>query len=206
MCAALHKDSRGGVLAVRTDPGPWDRPIEIGESVAVQGVCLTVTEQGAGRLAFDVLLETLDKTCLGSKRPGAPLNLERALRVGDAMGGHVVTGHVDGVGHVGRIERFGRDWSMTVRCASELTDQMVVKGSVALDGVSLTLVTVEPGRFSVHVIPHTWSNTALHALREGEAVNIETDAIGKYARLGARDDPQGNRVTWERLYDAGFGS
>lgn len=192
----------GGSIAVSAER--WPAPLIPGESVAVQGVCLTLVGGAAGEMSFDVLAETLQKTNLGSKAIGAPLNLERALRAGDAMGGHIVTGHVDGVGDVKSLRRAGRDWVLEVACPESLLSDMVIKGSVSVDGVSLTLVSVGDASFSVHLIPHTWEGTSLSALKAGETVNVETDILAKYVRrvLGGRGAaPQ---VSWDSLRRAGF--
>ena len=185
----------------------FDAPLQIGESVAVNGACLTLVEQRGESLVFDVLRETFDKTALRDKAPGAPLNLERALRAGDPLGGHLVSGHVDGTGEVRRIESAGRDKVLAV-AAPALIAEIVSKGSIAIDGISLTVVEVLPteGAFSVHVIPHTWSQTALSALAPGARVNLETDMIGKYVRTMAATTASAPQVTWEKLRDAGFGA
>ena len=183
----------------------FDAPLQIGESIAVNGACLTLVEQHGEKLVFDVLRETFVKTALRDKVTGAPLNLERALRVGDPLGGHLVSGHVDGTGEVRRIELAGRDKVLVV-AAPALIAEIVPKGSVAIDGISLTVVEVSPaeGTFSVHVIPHTWSQTALAALVAGGRVNLETDMIGKYVRTMAASTASAPPVTWDKLRDAGF--
>lgn len=186
----------------------FDAPLQIGESVAVNGACLTLVEQRGETLVFDVLRETFDKTALRDKVPGAPLNLERALRLGDPLGGHLVSGHVDGTGDVRRIEAAGRDKVLAV-AAPALIAEIVPKGSIAIDGISLTVVDVVScdGTFSVHVIPHTWSQTALSALAPGARVNLETDLIGKYVRRRAANAvPGAPAVTWDKLRGAGFGA
>lgn len=183
----------------------FDNPLNIGESIAINGTCLTLVKQQENQLTFDVLRETFDKTALGSKSTGAPLNLERALRLGDALGGHLVSGHVDGTGEVIQIETAGRDKVLVVQAPS-LVPEMVPKGSVAIDGVSLTLVQVLPadGIFSVHVIPHTWEHTSLAFLSAGDRVNLETDMIGKYVRANLSPPPSVKSVTWQALQNAGF--
>ena len=185
----------------------FDAPLQIGESVAVNGACLTLVEQRGDTLVFDVLRETFDKTTLRDKTLGAPLNLERALRLGDPLGGHLVSGHVDGTGDVRRIESAGRDKVLVV-AAPALIAEIVPKGSIAIDGISLTVVDVvlADGTFSVHVIPHTWSQTALATLAPGARVNLETDMIGKYVRSMAASAASAPQVTWEKLRDVGFGA
>ncbi len=195
-----------GRLAVRA---VLERP-EIGESIAVNGVCLTLAVSGGGRLEFDVLRETLERTALGSKPAGAPLHLERALRMGDAVGGHWVSGHVDGTGTLVSCNREpGGDRVLTVQ-APELLGGIVHKGSVALDGVSLTVVRLDPaaGVFTVHLIPHTWESTAFSFLKPGDRINVETDMLGKFARrqesAAASPTPPRGTVTMEKLRAAGF--
>jgi riboflavin synthase len=154
---------------------------DLGASVAVNGACLTVVERRAGRLAFDVGPETVERTALGRLSPGEHVNLERPLRMGAALGGHLVLGHVDGVATVEDVTRV--ESTARVRIAlpgPDLEPNLVPKGSVAVDGVSLTVASLSRGRFEVMLIPHTLVATTLGRLRVGQAVNIETDVIGKY--------------------------
>ncbi|MGD9611279.1 MAG: riboflavin synthase [Kiritimatiellia bacterium] len=183
----------------------FDSALQVGESIAVNGACLTLVEQRGETFVFDVLRETFDKTSLRDKGPGTPLNLERALRVGDPLGGHLVSGHVDGTGDVRRIEAAGRDKVLVV-AAPLLLSEIVPKGSIAIDGISLTVVDVlaSEGTFSVHVIPHTWSRTALSSLATGLQVNLETDMIGKYVRAALAGSAAPPSLTWDKLRDAGF--
>jgi len=153
-----------------------------GDSVAVNGACLTVVEVGAETLAFEAVRETLDRTSLGGLAPGARVNLERALRADGRLDGHFVQGHVDGAGSVERIERAGEDVRLFVRCAPELAELLVEKGSVAVDGVSLTVVGVRPDGFDVALIPHTLEVTTLGQRRPGDPVNLEADVLGKYVK------------------------
>lgn len=156
------------------------RDTVVGDSIAVSGCCLTVVRKQRHVLTFEVGSETLSRTTLGRLQAGSSVNLERSLKVGDRLGGHFVTGHVDGVGTLIRRRDEG-DWShFIIRCSSRLTRQMASKGSVAVDGVSLTLVNVEPDRFSVALIPHTLRHTTLGALEVGQVVNLETDLLAKY--------------------------
>lgn len=154
--------------------------LPLGASVAVNGVCLTVVECRGDSFAFQAGPETLAKSNLGELRPGDPVNLERSLRVGDRLGGHIVQGHVDGMGRVARREREG-EWEVVwFSCAPELTRHMVPKGSVAVDGVSLTLVEVADDGFSVALIPHTMQATTLGQKRPPATVNLEVDLFAKY--------------------------
>jgi riboflavin synthase len=154
--------------------------LTLGESVAVNGCCLTVVARDSQTCRFQAGPETLRRTNLGDLRPGDQVNLERSLRVGDRLGGHIVQGHIDGVGRVDRLLSDG-DWVLFwFTCPPELAAQMVSKGSAAVDGVSLTLVDVEENRFSVALIPHTLSHTTLGVKRPGDPVNLETDLLAKY--------------------------
>lgn len=168
------------------DAGELASAAQLGDSVAINGCCLTVVECGDGRLAFDAGEETLRRTNLGRLAVGSPVNLETSLRIGDQLGGHFVTGHVDAVGTLDeRIDE--GDWSTCwFRVPAQLTAQMASKGSVAVDGVSLTLVDVEAERFSVALIPHTLGVTTLGRLRVGDAVNVETDVLAKYVESALR--------------------
>lgn len=152
----------------------------VGDSIAINGCCLTVVAKRDGCWSFQAGAETLSRTSLGSLRIGDAVNLERSLPANGRLGGHFVQGHIDGLGHVDAIDRDG-DWTtMWFRVPERLTRQMVEKGSVAVDGVSLTLVRVERDRFSAALIPHTLTVTTLGRRQVGDPVNIETDIIGKY--------------------------
>ena len=155
---------------------------QIGDSIAINGCCLTVVLCQGHQLEFDAGPETLNRTNLGTFQPGTPVNLERSLRAGDRLGGHFVTGHVDALGELDRrIDE--NDWStFWFRMPPRLARQMASKGSVAVDGVSLTLVDVEPDCFSVALIPHTLLVTTLGKLRPGDPVNLETDLLAKYVQ------------------------
>lgn len=183
---------------------PWSPAFATGESVAVQGVCLTVVDPQDEQFRCDVLEETLARTCLRVKRPGAALNLERALRADDRLGGHIVTGHVDGVGRLAAIGRESGDRVLEIAGDADLLGGLVPKGSVALDGVSLTVVKVGSEMLTVHVIPFTWEHTALADLREGDALNIETDVIGKYVKRFLGGWSARREVTVDDLRAAGF--
>jgi riboflavin synthase len=154
---------------------------EVGASVAVNGACLTVVARGAAGLAFEVGPETLGRTTLGGLKVGDAVNLERPLRFGAAVGGHLVLGHVDGIGTVTDVRRVESTARVRIALAGpELAPLLVAQGSVAVDGVSLTVAALEARAFEVMVIPHTLAATTFGRLIEGQAVNIETDVIGKY--------------------------
>lgn len=154
--------------------------LALGESVAVNGACLTVVERDPESCRFQLGPETIARTNLGQLRPGDRVNLERSLRLGDQLGGHMVQGHVDGVGQVSRRVADGEWIVMWFRCAPALTAQMVPKGSIAVDGISLTLVDVTSDEFSVMLIPHTLAITTLGFKQPGDPVNLETDMLAKY--------------------------
>ncbi len=201
----IEPRGEGAGLTIRSSG--WLEPLEKGESVAVDGVCLTVTGGTAAQFTCDALKETLNRTTLGDKKPGAPVNLERALRADSRLGGHFVSGHVDGTGRIACIGRAGPDWVLDIEADPELLDGMVFKGSIAVNGVSLTLARVDEIGFSVHLIPHTWEATTLHGLKPGNRVNLETDMLGKYVKAFldkglARGKPGG--LTWEKLREAGM--
>ena len=182
----LVPDPPGVRLVVRAPV--FARETKIGDSIAVNGCCLTVVEVGEGTFGFDAGAETLSRTNLGRLQPGSHVNLERSLKVGDRLGGHFVTGHIDGVGHLDqRID--DKDWStFWFRVPPPLTRQMASKGSIAVDGVSLTLVEVEDERFSVALIPHTLEVTTLGPMQAGDPVNLETDVLAKYVERQLRGD------------------
>jgi riboflavin synthase len=152
----------------------------LGESIALDGACLTVTSFQGDSFTVDVSGETLNCTTLGSKSIGNRLNLERALRMGDRLGGHLVSGHIDAIGHLYDRQRDGRSWRLFFEIAAEFSHHMIEKGSVTVNGVSLTINGCGEGRFDVNIIPHTGQETTLLDLQIGDAVNIETDLIGKY--------------------------
>jgi len=187
------------------DLGPLAEGIEAGDSVCVSGACLTVCASADARADFDVISETLSRTTLGELRSGSRVNLERALGVGGALDGHIVQGHVDGLAEVRDVRRAG-EWRVELVCTKDLTDQMVAKGSVALDGVSLTPADVADGRFCVALIPDTLARTTLGELTAGGRVNVETDVLGKYVRryLEGLTARAGGGLTIEKLRQAGF--
>jgi len=166
----------------------------LGASVAVNGVCLTVVDRGADRLAFDLGPETLEVTALGDLQPGDAVNLERPLRLGDFVGGHLVQGHVDGLGVVVAVER--PDETARVRIEWQepgLGALLIPKGSVAVDGVSLTVAALAERAFEVMLIPHTLARTTLGRLAAGRRVNLEMDMIGKYVQRTLALQPRGDR-------------
>jgi riboflavin synthase len=154
--------------------------IAIGDSVSVEGACLTVTRKEGTRFHADVSRETMAKTTLGSLRPGSKVNLEASLRAGDALGGHMVSGHVDAVGTLRALVQDARSWRMEFELPVSLMRFVAAKGSVCVNGVSLTVNKVEGTRFDVNIIPHTLNVTTLGELEVGEGVNVEIDVIARY--------------------------
>ena len=182
---------------------PWKDSLVLGESVAVQGACLTVTAVGAGHFTADLLDETMRLTALRHAGEGARVNLERALALGDRLGGHMVSGHVDEAGRLAAIEDRGRDFAWRVACSEALARQTVMKGSVAIDGVSLTVTGVGDDWIEVNLIPHTLKETSLCDRKVSDSVNLEGDILGKYvARLLGRE--RRPRVTEQMLAENGF--
>jgi riboflavin synthase len=169
----------GRVLVVEA---PFAAELKAGDSVAVNGVCLTVTALDARTFTAEAVAATVRATTLGSLRSGSAVNLERALRAGDRLGGHFVQGHVDEVGQVRRITRGGDYWSVAVGVGRGHAGLMVERGSICVDGVSLTLARVKPGEFTVNIIPHTWQNTTFHRRRVRDGANLEYDLLVKAAR------------------------
>ena len=196
----LKRLSRGSGLVLEIGFEPWARPLERGESVAVNGVCLTVVDFDERRFTADVLRETEERTGLGALVPGAKVNLERALRAGDPLGGHIVQGHVDCRGKIVAKEPRGRDFRLKVRCSRVLAAQSVVKGSIAVDGVSLTITGLGEDWVSVDLIPTTARDTTLGSKRIGDEVNLEGDVMGKYAAKVVKTPG----LTEEALIRAGF--
>jgi len=175
---ALHPEDTGIRLTVQNSMIAQDLPL--GASVAINGVCLTVVAVKHNTFQFQVGPETLRLTNLGTLQPGDRVNLERSLRLGDRLGGHIVQGHVDGLGRIDRRETQGEWETIWFHCPAPLARQMVPKGSITVDGISLTLVDVGLEKFSVALIPHTLAATTLGIKRPGDAVNLETDLFAKY--------------------------
>ena len=159
----------------------WDTSgIDLGASINHAGCCLTVTEKGSGWVAVEVSGETLSKTTLGDWREGDRVNLERAARLGDEMGGHVVSGHVDGVGRVLSVDAEGGSRRVRIEAPAPLHRYIAPKGSITVDGVSLTVNAVDDRLFGLNIIPHTWEATTLGGLKPGDAVNLEIDMLARY--------------------------
>ena len=177
----VKRVSRGAGLVVEIAADtPWEKPLEEGESIAVNGVCLTAAKCSGARFTADVLRETEERTGIGSLIPGVKVNLERAARAGDPLGGHIVQGHVDCRGRIASRIAKGRDFRLEIVCGRVVAAQTVLKGSVTIDGVSLTVSSLGEDWLGVDIIPTTAANTTLGAKRPGDFVNVESDVIGKY--------------------------
>ncbi|MEN8164497.1 MAG: riboflavin synthase [Acidobacteriota bacterium] len=185
---------------------PLAAELEIGDSIAVDGVCLTVVSKSTDVFLADVSSESLSRTTLGTKGPGDRVNLEPALRLGDRLGGHLVTGHVDGLGRVVERRRESNGTVFSVAAGVDLMPLIVEKGSIAIDGISLTVNHVGKEDFSVMIIPHTLENTTLCDRRPGHQLNLETDLLGKYVArlLPHRTDRDHGTVDLETLARNGF--
>ena len=203
------KQDRNGDMRFVVDCGALDlASTHPGDSIAVNGVCLTAVEIDAGGFAADVSLETLHRTSLGELEVGSPVNLETALALGDPLGGHLVSGHVDGVGILLESEPEARSVRYRFEVDPELQHYIAVKGSVTVDGSSLTVNMVEGNRFDVNIVPHTQQNTVFGSYRPGSRVNIEVDIIARYLErlLEGRADTKaaGDRRMLQTLIESGF--
>ncbi len=202
---SLRRTGNGMQVSVQTGL-PVDE-LNLGDSVAVNGACLTVVAKGSASFSADMSPETYDRTTFSSLVRGSRVNLERALRVGDRLGGHIVTGHVDAVGKVISVRTVQNAVVIGMEVPADWARYLVPKGSVAIDGISLTVNDVTDNRFSVSVIPHTLAATTLADCKAGDAVNIETDILGKYVErlLGHGAGVKGDsKVTGEFLAKHGF--
>lgn len=201
-----------GTLRARERRGPGFRleiacdlrPLELGESIAVSGVCLTVAETSSKGFAADVSIETVERTTLGRVASGSRLNLERSLAVGDRLGGHLVSGHVDAVARVVAVEPAGEARRVTIAAPAPVLPFIAPKGSVALDGVSLTVNAVSGDRFELMLIPHTLQVTNLGALRPGAELNLEVDLVARYVVRWLEASGASGHTLADALARAGF--
>jgi riboflavin synthase len=180
---------------------PWERPYDSGESIAVNGVCLTLAGKREDEVGFDVLAETLRKTNLGDLRPGMDVNLERALRYGDALGGHLVSGHVDACGVVRSVTAAGPDRRVEISMPPQVREDVVPQGSIACDGISLTVAELMEDAFAVHLIPTTLAETNWGVLKVGDGVNLEADMVCKIVRRDAEQGRLTGKWSWQRFKD-----
>ena len=203
---SLQHRGTSAILAVEL--GSLTENMHLGDSVAINGVCLTVTQLNGNVGQFDVSQETLDKTTLGSLHTASKVNMERALQVGARMGGHMVQGHVDGLGHISRVKQEQAYMRVTVTAPDDLNVQIVPKGSIAVNGISLTVADKNDKGFSVAVIPETTRQTTLALAKVGDAVNLETDIVVKSVQQYLKDMLPGNHassgITLDKLKQLGF--
>jgi riboflavin synthase len=180
MTTSISKSKSGAEVIIRVRLGKFGRGLKKGDSVCINGACLTATKLSRGEAEFEMVSETIRRTNLGQTKPGEMVNIERSLRVGDRLEGHFVLGHVDGTGVIDDIQKMSSETTIWIKLDERLTKSLAPKGSIAVDGVSLTLVGVEGDRVSVSLIPHTLKVTTLGMKHRGDRVNIETDILAKY--------------------------
>jgi riboflavin synthase len=207
-------DKVPGGARLRVDAGPLAASLAVSASIAVNGCCLTAVEIDGSTFAADLSAETLRHTSLGEMKPGAIVNLERPLTVGKELGGHFVQGHVDGVGRVSRLAPEGPNWWLGVRIPAEIERYVAMKGSIAIDGISLTVARTTDGPggrqggciIEAAIIPFTYAHTNLQSLTPGDVVNLEVDILAKYIErlLQSRNAPAPSKLTVVRLVDQGF--
>ena len=197
---ALHRGARSFTLQVEANLVVQDA--KVGDSIATNGVCLTVTNLDDHSFNADVMPETVERTALGQLKPGSPVNLERALTLQSRLGGHFVSGHIDGTGRIVACRQDDTALRLTIECDNKLLRYIIEKGSIAVQGVSLTVARVDEQSFSVSLIPHTQAVTTLHEARVGDLVNLENDIIAKYVEklLGKTPD----KGIMDKLRDNGF--
>ncbi|MBO8085284.1 MAG: riboflavin synthase [Marichromatium sp.] len=207
-----RQEPRGGDVRLHIDTADLDlSTTALGDSIAVNGVCLTAVELGAARFAADVSRETLSLTTLGALGPGGAVNLERALTLSTPLGGHLVSGHVDGLGEVLEVGADGRSTRLRIRAPDALARYIAPKGSICIDGTSLTVNRVEGAVFELNIVPHTLEETIIGGYRAGSRVNLEVDLIARYLErlvLGeqaAAPAGEGERITRDFLSRHGFG-
>jgi len=201
---AIDRSATGG--RVRVYAGALTETLAISGSIAVNGCCLTVVERHAETLSADLSSETLRRTSFGEMKMGARVNLERPLRAGQELGGHFMQGHVDGVGRITRLEAEGANWWLGVRVPDDLARYVANRGSIAIDGISLTVAGLRDGVVEAAIIPYTYAQTNLAAAAVGNAMNLECDVLAKYVErlMEARRGNSGGSLTVERLIEEGF--
>lgn len=204
---SLDRGENGGRLRVRlAGAAEIAGQTKLGDSIGVNGCCLTVAEFSADHFAADLSGETLRRTAFGEMKPGNLLNLERPLAAGARLGGHFVQGHVDGVGRVTRLVPEGENWWLSVRVPEDLRRYVAEKGSIAIDGISLTVARWQEGIADMAIIPFTYAHTNIRSMSPNDAVNLETDILAKYVEsmLESRNARPASHLTVARLIDEGF--
>lgn len=200
----IRRGTSSSVLNIRADKIMED--VHLGDSIAVNGVCLTVTEYNNSGFSVDVMHETLDRSSLGSLKIGDSVNLERAMAANSRFGGHIVSGHIDGLGEVKSITKDDNAIWYKIETKPKILKYIIEKGSIAIDGISLTVAKLDSSSFSVSIIPHTASHTTLALRKQGDKVNLENDCIGKYVErlLGFKEEKRESEITMEFLLKNGF--
>lgn len=196
----IKRGARSAILSIQASKVLEDA--HLGDSIAVNGVCLTVTTLNGDVFTADVMNETLSRSSLGSLRAGSPVNLERAMAAGGRFGGHIVSGHIDGTGRIASVTRDDNAVWFRIMADKKLLRYIVEKGSIAIDGISLTVAKTDSESFSVSIIPHTIGQTILGTRKVGDTVNLENDIIGKYVEKLMQNDKSG--VTLDLLAKNGF--
>ncbi len=205
LCRIDRIQHLAGAMRLSVELGPMAADCSRGDSIAVNGACLTIAELTEKVAAFDVSGETLEKSTLGKLAPGAIVNIERALKADDRLGGHFVQGHIDGAARIENIDRKGKFWRIRFAANTDLLEQMVNKGSVAVDGISLTIAGLDKNGFEVTVIPETISSTNLQNSKVGCLVNIEPDLIIKAVKKQLQQVlPKKDNMSIEKLQEMGF--
>jgi len=200
--AAIKRGAKSSVLTIMGDKIFSD--MSLGDSIAVNGVCLTVTSFTDNMFTADVMHETLSRSSLGSLKTGSAVNLERAMAADGRFGGHIVSGHIDGTGTITDIKRDDNAVWYTIKAPAPLLRYIIEKGSIAIDGISLTVADVNKGSFKVSIIPHTSGNTTLSMKKTGDVVNLENDCIGKYVEKLLKPYKPDSNITKEFLLQHGF--
>lgn len=204
-CIVKSTPTGGGAMVLTVDLGKLASDCKIGDSIAINGACLTIARLDGNIATFDISGETLSKTTLGRLQPSSQVNIERAMKAADRFGGHFVLGHIDGIATIAKIDRHGDFADMKFSASPELLNQMIIKGSVAVDGISLTIASMDDNSFSVALIPETLRKTTLGVAKIGNQVNIETDIIVKTIKKQLEKLLlRGEKLTIEKLKELGF--
>jgi riboflavin synthase len=205
ICTVKSVRQSGGGLLLTIDLGKPVDESKIGDSIAINGVCLTIAKLDGGLASFELSSETLTKSTLGKLKPSSPVNVELALKATGRFGGHIVQGHIDGTGTIKAINKQGQFADIQFATSRELLEEMVVKGSIAVDGISLTIASMDESSFSVAIIPETLKKTTLGTAKIGDTVNIETDIIVKTIKKQLdKILPRKQQLTVDKLKELGF--
>lgn len=199
---SLSRSGSSAVITIGAEKVLGD--VSLGDSIAVNGLCLTVTDFGSAAFSADIMPESLKRSSLGSLKSGDKVNLERAMQLGGRFGGHIVSGHIDGTGRIYSIRKDSNAIWYTIKTDNKILKYIVEKGSIAIDGISLTVAAADSDSFSVSVIPHTAENTILPYKRTGDIVNLENDCIGKYVEKLMSENGNDCKITREYLAKYGF--